>query len=696
MLSSSSETAATACSMPRLRAIGLAPAATLRRPSRTIAWASTVAVVVPSPATSSVFLATSLTSSAPIFSYGSSSSISLAMLTPSLVMVGAPHFFSRTTLRPFGPRVTLTASARMFIPRSRPRRASSSKAMILAIRVVPPTRNGWVTGWRPRRTDRIRRAPFARVLQPSPDSRNYHSHGESANPMISTRPPRVQMPDQYAGWSPQVARPILAQEAKLSDLDAQPSSRAGPLTSSAKAVQTLDQHRVGLHGRRVVDQGVEHLVVPRGTHVEQLPDGLLLGSGVLPPLTLEGDNLAVAVTQLAQRRGLDLCHGVHLALLVASLNINLSDQMTLMSFAGRNPLDTQSHRPHKPHRCSTSGHRVQDRGDVILGGRGIEEGKTSDRLTLVRGRHHKGELLAQHLIAPSLIVLGPPTMPAEDHHGQVGLAQLLKIRASGDLSLGEPRHLQRSLDRLRVGPGPVSGQREPQRQPASPTGEPDRVLGRVPLRIVEHVQIRRLLGVGPASEGGLTIQEGAAVERREQPLVRVDDEGVGVLDPVKEVTNRWGGQTRPAVGAVDVDPDAELSADLRHGVEVVDDAEVRGARRCDDGKEGLGSLGLQDLTQVVPAQSLVLVAANADELGVHHLARGPDRGVGPQLGRHLRGSRSGETCLRMRCPRRPPRGHQRRQVADRATGDEHASGSCRQPSQVSDPAQCGVLGIDRT
>ena len=58
----------TAFSMPRFRPSGLAPAATLRRPSRTSAWASTVAVVVPSPATSSVFLATSLTSSAPIFS----------------------------------------------------------------------------------------------------------------------------------------------------------------------------------------------------------------------------------------------------------------------------------------------------------------------------------------------------------------------------------------------------------------------------------------------------------------------------------------------------------------------------------------------------------------------------------------------------------------------------------------------------
>src|SRR5947199_6523397 len=62
------------------------------------------------------------------------------MLTPSLVIVGAPHFFSSTTLRPFGPSVTLTASASWFMPRSRPRRASSSKAMILAMRSDPPGR----------------------------------------------------------------------------------------------------------------------------------------------------------------------------------------------------------------------------------------------------------------------------------------------------------------------------------------------------------------------------------------------------------------------------------------------------------------------------------------------------------------------------------------------------------------------------
>src|ERR671911_101521 len=131
--SSSSDTALTAASMPFLRSIGAAPAATLRRPSRTSAWASTVAVVVPSPAMSLVLVATSFASWAPMFSKGSSSSISRAIDTPSLVIVGAPHFLSSTTLRPLGPRVTLTASASLLTPVSRARRAWSSNLRILGI-----------------------------------------------------------------------------------------------------------------------------------------------------------------------------------------------------------------------------------------------------------------------------------------------------------------------------------------------------------------------------------------------------------------------------------------------------------------------------------------------------------------------------------------------------------------------------------
>ena len=161
-LSMSFTAAATAAfSMPRLRLSGLAPAATLRRPSCTSAWASTVAVVVPSPAMSLVLVATSFTSWAPMFSNGSSSSTSRAIDTPSLVMVGAPNFFSSTTLRPLGPRVTFTASASLLTPASRARRASSSNLRSLAI-------GAYLTIARTSRPFRMRRSSPPSVISVPP------------------------------------------------------------------------------------------------------------------------------------------------------------------------------------------------------------------------------------------------------------------------------------------------------------------------------------------------------------------------------------------------------------------------------------------------------------------------------------------------------------------------------------------------
>src|SRR5258706_5035838 len=133
---SSSTATVTALSMPRLMSIGFMPAATYFMPSAMIDCARTVAVVVPSPATSDVFDATSFTICAPMFSNLSFSSISFATDTPSLVTVGAPKERSRTTLRPLGPRVILTASARMFTPTIIRLRACSLNLTSLAAMLV--------------------------------------------------------------------------------------------------------------------------------------------------------------------------------------------------------------------------------------------------------------------------------------------------------------------------------------------------------------------------------------------------------------------------------------------------------------------------------------------------------------------------------------------------------------------------------
>ena len=129
-------TVSTARRMPRTSVFASAPAASWRRPALKRASARTVAVVVPSPASSEVLLAASFTSLAPMFSTLLRSSISSATLTPSLVTFGAPQLRSSTALRPRGPSVLLTAEASFSTPASSCLRASVSNASSLtAMRV---------------------------------------------------------------------------------------------------------------------------------------------------------------------------------------------------------------------------------------------------------------------------------------------------------------------------------------------------------------------------------------------------------------------------------------------------------------------------------------------------------------------------------------------------------------------------------
>src|SRR5690606_18195636 len=88
--------------------------------------------------------------------YLSSSSISLATLTPSFVTVGAPHFLSSTTLRPFGPSVAFTALLSFVTPASTPRRASSPNSSCFAMLQHPS-----YVGWEPELLDDGQHVVFA-------------------------------------------------------------------------------------------------------------------------------------------------------------------------------------------------------------------------------------------------------------------------------------------------------------------------------------------------------------------------------------------------------------------------------------------------------------------------------------------------------------------------------------------------------
>ena len=57
-------------------------------------------------------------------------------------------------------------------------------------------------------------------------------------------------------------------------------------------------------------------------------------------------------------------------------------------------------------------------------------------------------------------------------------------------------------------------------------------------RRVEHVEVLGVLGVGGPGDARVAVEQRAAVERGEQPLVRIDDEAVGALDAGEAVRGR--------------------------------------------------------------------------------------------------------------------------------------------------------------
>ena len=125
ILLSSVTTAAVAISMPRRTSMGFIPAATAFVPSRTIDCASTVAVVR-SVASDIIGLAGHLAHhlGAHVFETCPKARFLLRRSRRPWVVRGAPNDLSSTTLRPLGPRVTLTALARTSTPRSMRSRAS--------------------------------------------------------------------------------------------------------------------------------------------------------------------------------------------------------------------------------------------------------------------------------------------------------------------------------------------------------------------------------------------------------------------------------------------------------------------------------------------------------------------------------------------------------------------------------------------
>ena len=105
----------------------------------------------------------------------------------------------------------------------------------------------------------------------------------------------------------------------------------------------------------------------------------------------------------------------------------------------------------------------------------------------------------------------------------------------------------------------MHGKAEPERKATRTPRQVVRQIGRVPclvtlFRLLQNIQVFRMLSVCIAGLFRVAINEGARVVRAEEPFVRIDDEAVGVFDAIELVATAWCAQSRRAVCTVNMKP----------------------------------------------------------------------------------------------------------------------------------------------
>ena len=127
-------------------------------------------------------------------------------------------------------------------------------------------------------------------------------------------------------------------------------------------------------------------------------------------------------------------------------------------------------------------------------------------------------------------------------------------------------------------------EREPEREGAERTGELDGFFkeGEALDGIVgEGAGVVAGVGEGAARVGGIAIEEASAAGGLIEPLVRIERDRVGEIDPVECI--RDGERSECAVGSIDVQPELELAAEVGDGAERVDAAGGGGSGAGDYG-----------------------------------------------------------------------------------------------------------------
>ena len=182
-----------------------------------------------------------------------------------------------------------------------------------------------------------------------------------------------------------------------------------------------------------------------------------------------------------------------------------------------------------------------------------------------------------------VLVVGRPREP-ERHHGELRRPRQLDLGDLGERRVQVLREVELLVERLPERAHAVEHERQPHAEASMVPRQLRRVL--VP---VGQLRLRRpvleVLGadvVRVAERGTVADDEGARAVGQEHPLVRVERDRVGALDPAEALPAAIGEMEEAAVGGVDVHPEVLGLGDVGHRVHRIDRARVGGPRGGDD------------------------------------------------------------------------------------------------------------------
>ena len=214
-------------------------------------------------------------------------------------------------------------------------------------------------------------------------------------------------------------------------------------------------------------------------------------------------------------------------------------------------------------------------------------------------------------VARVLRVLAAGEAPAEADDAELRGRQQLELGVLAHARLGQHGEVHRRVDRGAERCSPEQRDRHPDLERARRAAELHAEVGEVDLLLV-GLRVGEVVGHdrerAPQAHA-LADEQGAALERLVEPLVRIEGDGVGQLDPLQPAAPALGQRREAAVGAVDVAPRAARAGDLGELGQRVDRAGVgrAGAERDEQRPPPGGEVGVHRARQQVGAHAVLRV-----------------------------------------------------------------------------------------